>query len=474
MKFGEKLRSLLLGTEPSPPEKRMTLDDYHQQVVKYAGNGYLLAGRSDFGNNTETVGHSFESYVNQGLQGNGIVFACSVARMMVFAQVRFMYQNMASGRPEDLEYDGSLRIFEKPWSNGATIDLLSKASFDVDYAGNHYAVVEGVGASKTIRTLRPDWVTIILSAPPEEAVRSDITGYVYRPGNTPDRSKWEAYPIDGSNGVVAHWAPYPDPLARYKGMSWLTPIVREIDADAAATLHKGKFFDNAATPTMAVKVPEGVTVEEFQEYAEATMAMHAGPENAYKPWFFGEGADVSVVGANIQQLDFKVTQGAGETRIAAAAGVHPVIVGLSEGMQGSSLNAGNFQAARRAFADRTMAFLWNGICSAYAVLVPEKRNKRLWYDARDVPFLREDMKDMAEIMGREAEIINSLIMSGWEPVSVVLAMTKQDWTLMKHSGLISVQLLPMEAAEDKADDVEDPPPDDKDEPEKEDDDDEPE
>ena len=31
--------------------------------------------------------------------------------------------------------------------------------------------------------------------------------------------------------------------------------------------------------------------------------------------------------ANLKELDFKSTQGAGETRIAAAAGVPPVIVG---------------------------------------------------------------------------------------------------------------------------------------------------
>jgi hypothetical protein len=30
---------------------------------------------------------------------------------------------------------------------------------------------------------------------------------------------------------VAHWSPIPDPLANFRGMSWLTPVLREIDAD---------------------------------------------------------------------------------------------------------------------------------------------------------------------------------------------------------------------------------------------------
>jgi hypothetical protein len=74
---------------------------------------------------------------------------------------------------------------------------------------------------------------------------------------------------------------------------------------------------------------------------------HAGVANAYKTLYLTAGADATVVGKDLQQLDFKVVQGAGETRIAAAAGIHPVIVGLSEGLAGSSLNAGNFAAARR-------------------------------------------------------------------------------------------------------------------------------
>lgn len=435
--FWSKVESFLGFT--SPPEKRMTLDDYHAQVMNYAGQGYLT-GRMARGGNSESIGHDFEAYVNQAYQANGIIFACSVARMMVFSQIRFMYQNMLSGRPEDLEYDEALKILERPWPNGSTNDLLCRAIQDADFAGNHYAVTEGVGPNKRIRRLRPDWVTILLSAPPEDATRSDIVAYIYRPGLTENRKKWEVYPVDGSNGSVAHWAPYPDPLSQFKGMSWLTPVVREIMADTAATKHKGKFFENAATPNIAVSLSESVDADEFKEFMDMMNATKNGVEHAYETLYLGGGADVTVIGANLQQMDFKVTQGAGETRIAAAAGVHPVIVGLSEGMQGSSLNAGNFSAARRAFADRTMAFLWNGIVSSYSALVPYKNTKRLWYDARDVPFLREDMRDIAEIQSREAETIAKLVREGFKWASVMLAVTKQDWSLLEHTGLYSVQL----------------------------------
>lgn len=428
-------------TIPTPPQ-RMSLDDYQGMVANYAGKGYLLAGSSRNGD-TETIDHDFASYVNDAYRNNGIVFACSVARMMIFSQVRFMYQNLESGRPEDLEYLDALSLFETPWFNASTNDLLNRAIQDTDFAGNHYVVREGIGSRDKpyrLRRLQPDWVVIVLNRPPDEATRSDIVGYMYKPGNTEDKSKWEFFPIDGSNGLVAHWAPIPDPLAQYKGMSWVTPVVREINSDTAATKHKGKFFENGATPNIAVSMSDQVTPDEFAEFMEMMNDTKHGVDHAYETLYLGGGADVTVIGANLQQMDFKITQGAGETRIAAAARVHPVIVGLSEGMQGSSLNAGNFSAARRSFADGTMASLWSSVASAYSVLVPKVPKKRLWYDARDVPFLREDAKDVAEIQGREAETITKLTREGFVWDSVVLAVSKQDWSLLKHTGLYSVQL----------------------------------
>jgi hypothetical protein len=65
---------------------------------------------------------------------------------------------------------------------------------------------------------------------------------------------------------------------------------------------------------------------------------------------------------------------------------------------------------------------------------------RLWYDASDVPFLREDEKDAAEIQKVRAETISNLITAGYVPDSVVAAVDANDMRLLVHSGLMSVQL----------------------------------
>jgi hypothetical protein len=229
-------------------------------------------------------------------------------------------------------------------------------------------------------------------------------------------------------------------------MSWLTPVIREIQADRAATQHKLKFFENAATPNLAVSLAKEVTADQFGEFVEQMDRSHNGTENAYKTLYTAGGADVTVIGADFKQLDFKATQGAGETRIAAAAGVGAILANLSEGMQGSSLNAGNYGAAKRRFADGTMRPLWRNAAASLAVLLkppPGGGQVRLTYDDRDIAFLREDQRDVAEIQAKEAQTIRTLTMPAGPPESIKAAIQNDgDWSLLVHSGLFSVQLQP--------------------------------
>jgi hypothetical protein len=155
---------------------------------------------------------------------------------------------------------------------------------------------------------------------------------------------------------VAHFAPIPDPQARFRGMSWLTPVIRRSWATRrrraqAAVLRERRDAepDRQARPDVSRQAFESWTKLFEEKYG-------GGVGNAYKTMYLGGGADATVVGADLKQLDFKVTQGAGETRIAAAAGVPPVIVGLSEGLQAATYS--NYSQARRRFADGTMRPLW--------------------------------------------------------------------------------------------------------------------
>lgn len=416
-----RLWTLLRGNE-----KRYSIDEYMQDVL-FAHNGvnYIASAGSSGTSDTEGADLGFAARVASGFKGNPIVFSCELLRLMVFAEARFQWQRLTDGRPGDLFGTTELELLERPWPNGTTGELLMRMLQDADFAGNAFVVRER-GANR-LRRLRPDWTSVMLSAPPAEAVASDVIGYHYQPGGTASRAK----PVHYLPEDVAHWSPIPDPEAQYRGMSWLTPVVREIQADRSATVHKQKFFDNGASPGLAVSFKESVTKEQFDAFMEKLNASHQGVDNAYKTLYLGGGADVTVVGRDLQQLDFKATQGGGETRIAAAAGTPPVLVGLSEGLQGSSLNAGNFSSARRRFADMTVRPLWRSASACLETLFRPPASVRLWYDDRDVPSLREDAKDLAEIEAVRAATIAALVAAGFDADKVVAAVVAEDLTQLK-------------------------------------------
>ena len=403
------------------------------------GMRYPLYGlQQTIAGHEEEIPSDFTGYVQAAYRGNGVVFACMLARMMLFSEARFTWRQIRSGAPGKLFGTADLAVLEHPWPSGTTGDLLARAIVDVDLSGNAFLARR---PGPTIKRMRPDWVTIILGSqgdPDTQAgdLDAEVLGYIYHPGGEYSGRA----PVNLLREQVAHFAPIPDPLASYRGMSWLTPIVREIVADSAATTHKLKFFENGATPNMVVKLDPAVTMTAFDAWVDKFEAAHAGVLNAYKTLYLGAGAEATVVGADMRQIDFKVTQGAGETRIAAAAGVPPIIVGLSEGLQAATYS--NYGQARRRFADGTMWPLWRNMVGSLETIVPPPAGSQLWVDDSDIPFLREDEKDRADIQSTQAQSIKALTDAGFDPTSVIDAITAGDLGRLSHTGLYSVQLQP--------------------------------
>lgn len=391
------------------------------------------------GQKSEPVLDTFAGYVYGAYKVNGVIFAVSMARARLFSEARFKWRRYGqTGGGNDLFGNADLRLLERPWPGGTTQSLLMRAEQDVTCGGTFFLAGSEDG-SRLLRR-RPDWMEFILTAPPDEAVEADIVGYKYTVGGPRSGGKYKFYLPD----ECVHWAPIPDPDAQYRGMSWLTPVLEEVQADQAATKHKSKFFDNAATPNLVIKNPQPMTPDQFREWTRLANEASVGVENAYRNLFLAGGSDAAVVGANLQQMDFRATQGAGETRIAAAGGVPPIIVGLSEGL--SSATYSNYGQARRAFGDTWGSNQWRSFCGAVEPLLQVPRNAQgeqdaeLWYDTRDIPFLRQDQIDLANVQSTQAGTINALVAGGWTSDTALKAVLAEDFSLLKHSGLMSVQL----------------------------------
>lgn len=396
----------------------------------------------------ESLGNGFVDYVQNAYKANGVVFACIAARCRVFSQARFAYQQFRKGRPAELYTDDNLRILEKPWRQGTTGEMLTHMDVDVAMGGNNYFTMcdedGNIGPSRVrvdrspfIARMRPDWTNLVIGAPSGNPWNIDarVIALSYRPPQSEE-------PLILNAGEFAHYSPIPDPVARFRGMSWLTPILRDVQADSTYTTHKISYLRNAATPNLAISVSEEVDDDEFDRFVLKFREEYEGSNNAYRTLLLAGGADVTPLSSNFQQLAIKEGQGSLETRIAAAAGVHPSIVGLSEGLQGAALNSGNFSAARRLAVDMTVRSLWGMSSASLEAIVGVRQGSRLWYDDRDIPFLREDAKDEAEIFYSKAQSLRQLTDGGWEPDAAVLAVDAMDIKLLrgKHTGLFSVQL----------------------------------
>lgn len=414
------------------PSRSVPVDDYFTQ---FDGLQSIIQTAAAWGTE-EHLPSNFESLVRGAYRRSGVIWACELARVMAFSQARFQFQRFRDGRADTLFGDPSLAQLERPVRGETTRHLLARMLLDADLGGTGIVARRPRGLVR----VRPDWCTFAVGSHDDPGIvgtdlDAELLGVVYEPpgGRTvvlePDE--------------VAIFAPMPDPEGWYRGMSWLTPILREMQSDIQATEHKLAFFRNGASPNMVISFEPTMKLEQVKRFKEALEAEHKGSTNAYKTLYL-VGAKATPVGTDFKAMDFKQVSGLSETRIAAAAGVHPVILGLSEGLQGSSLNAGNYSQVRRRFADLTIAPLWEAAAAALERLVPPPdEGSRLWYDVRDVPFLREDRRDVAEIQVKQATALRQLLDAGFEPKSAVAAIDAEDMSLLDHTGLPSVQVQPV-------------------------------
>jgi Phage portal protein len=366
---------------------------------------------------------------------NSVVFACEANRLLLFSEARFQYQRMRNGRPGDLFGDEKLARIEEPWPGASTRDLLVQAELDVATCGNSYWVRDEAGFLR----LEPSKVKLFTQG----VYDNDVTGF-----QVGERLLAYAYMVERDRAVlfnpeeVGHYKPYPLRQNRFLGMSWLSPCLPDIDADVALTEHKRTAVHNGAQLGYVISVDPTLSDEQFEFAVESYRRQHEGPENAGKTLFISGGTDVKTVGQTFEDLSMKATQGAGETRIAACAGVPPVIVGLSEGL--SSATYSNYAQARRRLVDGTMRPLWGFFAASMQSLFDVPSDARLWYDDRDIPFLREDVKDQAEILTADAGTLVNLVSGGFDPDAAIDAVKSGDLSRLagKHSGLYSVQLQP--------------------------------
>lgn len=384
------------------------------------------------------ISPDFLGVVERAFKANPIIFAAVSARMHLFSEARFQFRQRNNGRPGDLFGTADLAPLEHPWPGATTGDLLSVAEGMNSCAGNYF----GARIGDQIKTLRPDCVQIIIDVPDGDqqgpwSPEAEVLGYAFV---APSSSEPRFFLPE----EVCHYMPVPDPAVPWRGMSWITPVIEDLLADQQMTQHKRKYLEVGGAPAYAVKFP-AENLEKFDEWVDKFEDRREGKHgNPYRTLFLASAADVVPLGSNLQEIDFAQVQAAGEVRIAAAARTHPALLGLSDALKGSALNAGNLKEVRRIFASMVLRPLWRNFAGSMSRIINVPGGAELWYDDRDIPALQEDATERAAALQTQMATVFTAVQAGFDPDEAVRAVTAGELggLIGHHSGLTSVQLQP--------------------------------
>ncbi len=364
----------------------------------------------------ETIGNDYQSFVRRGYLNNGIVYGCITSRLVLFAQGEFKLQNRRDKTIRDLP--PRLQILEEPWPGGSTAEMLARIEQDTSLAGNWYLYQ---AEPDQWQRLRPDWVDIVLDPGGRERI-----GYLYHRGGRSQDIAGLPLTVD----EVIHGSPYPDPLAAFRGTSWIMSVTGEVESDTAMTRHKGQFFNNAATPNMLVTLQKTLSTPQRDVWRDMLESAFGGTGNAWKTMILEEGADAKIIGQAVE-LGFSDVQAGGENRIAVAAGVPSVVLGIKEGAKQATYS--NYASALSHMANFTTQHMWNDTVNVLTNGAPVPAGQKLIIDTSEIPALQQDGQDAATITETQARTIRDLTDGGWTAESVIDAVTSNDLTLLVHA-----------------------------------------
>lgn len=390
-------------------------NDYSSWTYPGASNAAFLVSTWNAAE-IEQILPTFVSQTQNAYAGNTVIFSVILARMMLFTEATFKFQNLSDKR---LRGNTDLLKLEHPWPNGTTGELLARMEQDSSLAGNSYTW----DAGEQLYRFRPDAITIVSEEIDDGLGRKfrKVIGYFYDPKRL---GNYESDPMYFTVDEIAHYSPIPDPLANFRGMSWLTPVAREIMADQGLTDYKISYLDNAATPNLMLKYDQELDPNVIKRLKDQIEARHTGVDKAFRTIILDQGGDLSIVGSTMEQMNFTSVQAAGENRIAAAGGVPGIVVGLKEGLMAATYS--NYEQAMRRFADITMRPLWRIACASLSPLVTIPHGTRLWYDVSDVAALNQGEKDRADTNYVNAQAIKQLVDAGYTQDSVITAISSGD------------------------------------------------
>jgi len=262
----------------------------------------------------------YATLAESGYAFNALIWACirEIATSAAEAPLR-VYERAASGDIVEIPDHPLRQLIRRPNPYQTEFEFIEDTLTLLNIAGNAYIELERNRADRIVGLwpIRPDRMAVIPGG-------DKIRGYEYTIG---DQSAYLP------RRDVIHIR-YPNPLNDYYGMSPIAAIARIADIDNSAIDFIKMFFDNGAVPLGIFKTRRRIDQIEADRI-----------KGRWKDRLQGNWHDIAVidaegeyqqVGVDLAQLDLTSLTNLTESRICAAFGVPPVIVGANVGLERST------------------------------------------------------------------------------------------------------------------------------------------
>jgi HK97 family phage portal protein len=200
---------------------------------------------------------------------------------------------------------------------------------------------------------------------------------------------------------------YFHPLNPYMGLAPIAAATRAVYRDNQATDFISAFFQNAAVPQGLLKIKHRVQKDEAERVRALWRERYSGKRGWYEVAVLDADTEYQQLGLSQSEMGMPDLTNLNESRICAAFGVPPQLVGALVGLNNSTYS--NYETGRRVFWEDTLSPLYTRLANVRnANLAPDfglkVRHFPFRWDFSQVTALQTDDLPQREVGLREWEL----------------------------------------------------------------------
>jgi HK97 family phage portal protein len=386
----------------------------------------------------EQPDRSYFSAADQGYRNNELVFACINEYITSASEARLIVGTRDQDRNFIETTDSrALELLNEPNRSQDMTAFLEQMHMQLLIGGNAYMYkpTSDIGTLSGMWLLRPDRVRVIPDT---------MTGYP---------QGWY-YTIDHKSTVIPEELisqhKVVDPLNDWYGLGALQVLAKMVNLDMSATDFAKSVFENKGVPAGFLKVARRLnTQDEADAIRRNWHARFAGKANWQRIGVLDEDASYEELASKMTDMAMPDLRNLTESRICAAFGVPPIVVGANVGLQNGTYS--NYAQAKESFWEETLMPAYKRIAVFMTRALRntiEFRNMEFSFDFSGVRALAEDREQEALVRKISSESAGILIRAGYTPESVTTALQLPQG--LEHTGLVPVTLQGEELAEGTA------------------------